>query len=60
MLATLAACPPPNPNDPKAKYATGYTLVKYGKWTLETAHVGFKGFVTSIPLCLQVGCCQLF
>jgi len=45
MLATLAACPPPNPNDPKAKYAAGYTIVTYGKFVIQTAHAGFKGFV---------------
>lgn len=41
----LGACPDPNPVTPKDKFAPGYATVKYGKFVLQTAYTGFKGFV---------------
>jgi hypothetical protein len=60
MFAMLAACPPPNPNDPKAKYSTGYTIVTYGKFVIQAAHAGFKGFVAvKHNECNDVVCAKL-
>lgn len=45
MFATLVACPTPDPNNPSAKYAAGYATVTYGKFVIQTAYTGFKGYV---------------
>jgi len=46
FLSWLTACPPPNPNNPAAKYQPGYTTVSMGKLVLQTAYAGFKGYVS--------------
>lgn len=51
LLSTTAAmflmgCPDPNPVTPKDKFAPGYATVKYGKFVLQTAYTGFKGYVS--------------
>jgi hypothetical protein len=42
----LTGCPNPNPVTPKDKYAAGYSTVKYGKFVVQTAYTGFKGFAS--------------
>jgi hypothetical protein len=49
MMAALllAACPDPvGPTTPKDKYKPAYDVVKYGKFTVQSAHSIFKGVVS--------------
>ena len=46
-VLAFAGCPDPNSNTtPKDKYAPAYNVVKYGKFVVQTAYTGWKGFVS--------------
>lgn len=56
----LLGCPPPNPDNPKSKYAPGYTTVTMGKLVIKTAHTGFKSYVSvKQNECSDVVCAKL-
>jgi len=56
----LLGCPPPNPDNPKDKYAPGFTTVTMGKLVVQTAYTGFKSYVSvKQNECNDVVCAKL-
>lgn len=60
LSLAMFGCPPPNPNNPRSKYAAGYTTVTMGKLVVQTAYTGFQSYVNiKTAECNDVVCAKL-
>jgi len=48
MFSFLAACPPPNPNTPAAKYQPGYTTIIVANAVVKTSYSAFLGVESAL------------